>query len=95
LNGELEEEIYMRIPLGFETVDTRCKVYKLKKSLYGLKQSLRAWFKRFSNTLNKFRYKQEQTDHSLIIKLEVDRRRAILILYVDDIIITTIKKLRI
>ena len=37
LNGELEEEIYMKISPDFEKNDTRRKVCKLKKSLYGLK----------------------------------------------------------
>ena len=50
LSGELEEEIYMRIQLGFETENTKGKVCQLKKSLYGLKQSPEAWFKRFSDT---------------------------------------------
>jgi len=88
LNGELEEEIYMRIPLGFETENTKGKVCKLKKSLYGFKQSPRAWFKRFSDTLTKLGYKQEQTYHSLFVKLKPNGRRTTLIVYVDDIIIT-------
>ena len=42
LNGDLAEEVYMEIPLGFETQTTRNKVCKLRRSLYGLKQSPRA-----------------------------------------------------
>ena len=38
LNDELEEEIYMRIPLGFETEGRKGKVCKLKKYLDGFKQ---------------------------------------------------------
>jgi len=57
LNGELEKEIYIRIPPGFEREDTRGKVCRLKKSLYGLEQSPRAWFKRFSDTLHQLEYK--------------------------------------
>ena len=57
LNGELEEEIYMRIPPGFEIENTRGKVCKLNKSLYGVKQSLRVWFKRFSDTIFQLGYK--------------------------------------
>ena len=39
LNGDLDEEIYMAQPRGFEVKDKENLVYKLKKSLYGLKQA--------------------------------------------------------
>ena len=47
LNGDLEEEVYMDAPPSF---DGRFgwKVCKLKKSLYRLKQSPRAWFEKFT-----------------------------------------------
>ena len=38
LNGDLAEEVYMDIPLGFEDDRMKEKVCKLRKSLYGLKQ---------------------------------------------------------
>ena len=42
LNGDLEEEVFIFLPPGFEERMGKDKVCKLKKSLYGLKQSLRA-----------------------------------------------------
>ncbi|XP_022847508.1 uncharacterized protein LOC111370028 [Olea europaea var. sylvestris] len=48
LNGNLEEEVYMEIPSGFNTFARVNKVCKLKKSLYGLKQSPHTWFNRFT-----------------------------------------------
>ena len=44
LNQDLEEEVYMSLPLGFEKKFGEGKVYKLKKSMYSLKQSPGAWF---------------------------------------------------
>jgi len=48
LNGDLEKEIYMSQPTGFKTAGKENMVCKLKKSLYGLKQSPRQWYKRFN-----------------------------------------------
>nr|KYP64460.1 Retrovirus-related Pol polyprotein from transposon TNT 1-94 [Cajanus cajan] len=47
LHGNLEEQIYMSQPDGFLEVGKENHVCLLKKSLYGLKQSLRQWYKRF------------------------------------------------
>uniref|UniRef100_A0A2N9FZT3 Uncharacterized protein n=1 Tax=Fagus sylvatica TaxID=28930 RepID=A0A2N9FZT3_FAGSY len=46
LHGNLEEEIFMVQPEGFKKPGTKNLVYRLKKSLYGLKQSPRQWYKR-------------------------------------------------
>ena len=86
LNGELEEEVYMRLPPGFEKGKT--KVCKLKKALYGLKQSPRAWFNRFGKAVKTYGYVQSQADHTLFHKRSVNEKISILIVYVDDIIVT-------
>ena len=47
LNGELEEKIYMAQPQGFVIKGQERKVCKLKRSIYGLKQSSRQWNLKF------------------------------------------------
>ena len=47
LHGDLEEEIYITQPNGFKVTGKENWVCKLNKSLYGLKQSPRQWYKRF------------------------------------------------
>ena len=49
LNGKLEEEVYIEQPEGFLLSENRDYVCKLKKALYGLKKSPRAWFSRLDN----------------------------------------------
>lgn len=61
---------------------------KLKKSLYGLKQSPRAWFKRLCSVMKQLGYMQSQADHSLFVKHSSEGKKSILLVYVDDMIIT-------
>ncbi|GMI70512.1 hypothetical protein HRI_000720500 [Hibiscus trionum] len=86
LNGELNEEVYMDFPPGFE--GSKGQVCKLKKSLYGLKQSPRAWFNRFAKAMTSRLYIQGQADHTLFYKHTDNGKCCILIVYVDDIILT-------
>ena len=85
LNGDLEEEVYMEVPEGVKAPNNT--VCRLKKSLYGLKQSPRAWFDRFSRVLKKMTFVQGQADHTLFTKHNGEKV-TILIVYVDDIVIT-------
>ena len=78
----------MEIPHGFEGSMTKNQVCKLQKSLYGLKQSPRAWFDRFTKAVLKLGYKQGQADHTLFVKKSHAGKMAILIVYVDDIILS-------
>jgi hypothetical protein len=51
LNGELEEEVYIEQPEGFQLSENTDYVCKLKKALYGLKQAPRAWYSRLDKYL--------------------------------------------
>ncbi|RVX02271.1 Retrovirus-related Pol polyprotein from transposon RE1 [Vitis vinifera] len=88
LNGELKEEVFMTLPPGFCKEKEETRVCKLKKSLYGLKQSPRAWFDRFAKVIKNQGYQQGQSDHTMFFKQSNDGRMTILIVYVDDIILT-------
>ncbi|GJT77536.1 retrovirus-related pol polyprotein from transposon TNT 1-94 [Tanacetum coccineum] len=50
LNGDLQEEVFVSQPEGFEDPDNPTHIYRLKKALYGLNQAPRAWY----DTLSKF-----------------------------------------
>ncbi|RVX10349.1 Retrovirus-related Pol polyprotein from transposon RE1 [Vitis vinifera] len=88
LNGDLEEEVFMSPPPGFEESFGVGKVCKLKKSLYGLKQSPRAWFERLGKVIKHYGYTQSQADHTMFYKHSNEGKVAILIVYVDDIVLT-------
>ncbi|KAE8720956.1 hypothetical protein F3Y22_tig00017808pilonHSYRG00163 [Hibiscus syriacus] len=64
LHGDLDEEIYMTQPDGFKVAEKEEMVCKLEKSLYGLKQSPRQWYKRF----DKFMIGQKYTRSNMIIE---------------------------
>ena len=77
----------MNIPPGFEGKIGN-KVCKLKKVLYGLKQSPSAWFGIFTKVMKEFGYKQSQGDHTLFIRHSAIVGVIALLVYVDDIIMT-------
>ena len=78
----------MDLPSRLETPTNYNKVCKLKKSLYELKQSPQAWFDKFARTIVQHGYFQCQIDHTLSVKFSTWNIIGILILYVDDIILT-------
>jgi hypothetical protein len=85
LHDVLSEKIYMEKPRGF--MQDSSLVYRLKKSLYGLKRDLRAWYAKMDSyllSLNFVRCKSNpnvymiRTSHSLLL----------LVMYLDDLLIT-------
>ena len=86
LNGQLDEEIYMAQPAGFEAKGHERKVCHLKRSIYGLKQSSRQWYLRFHDSITSFGFEMIEEDHCVYLKRS---KRSILILslYVDDILL--------
>ncbi|KAE8699949.1 hypothetical protein F3Y22_tig00110569pilonHSYRG00219 [Hibiscus syriacus] len=68
LHGDLEEQIYMRQPEGFTQPRNEHLVCRLKKSLYGLKQSPRQWYKRFDSYMIKIGYNRCEYDCCVYVK---------------------------
>ncbi|GJU74151.1 putative ribonuclease H-like domain-containing protein [Tanacetum coccineum] len=91
LYGEIDEEVYVTQPKGFEDPHFPKHVYKVVKALYGLHQAPRAWYARLSTFLLKHNYRRGTIDKTLFIKK--NSRDIILVqVYVDDIIFGSTKK---
>ena len=87
LHGDLQEEVYVEQPPGFVAQGEYGKVCRLHKSLYGLKQSPRAWFGKFSQAVEEFGMHKSKSDHSVFYKRSTSGI-ILLVVYVDDIVIT-------
>lgn len=85
LNGLLKEQVFMYPPVGLESCDKN-KVLKLKRAIYGLKQSSRVWYERVYSVLTDLEYKQSEAEPCLFEKKDGDSI-TIVTLYVDDFFI--------
>ncbi|GJR79219.1 putative ribonuclease H-like domain-containing protein [Tanacetum coccineum] len=91
LYGEIEEEVYVTQPKGFEDPYFPKHVYRVVKALYGLHQAPRAWYARLSAFLLQHNYRRGTIDKTLFIKK--DSRDILLVqVYVDDIIFGSTNK---
>lgn len=86
LNGELEEDIYMAQPPGYEQgeADTVCHLHK---ALYGLKQAPRAWHMRLKKELEAMGFTASQADPGLYVKQGA--HAVYLLVYVDDFLVAS------
>jgi transposase InsO family protein len=88
LNPWLEEVIYMDQPKGFVQKGREHLKCKLKKAIYGLRQSGRAWYMDVDALFAREGYTRSHADHSLYIK-QTSAYLVIVVVYVDDLIIMT------
>ena len=86
LNGNLDEDIYMQQPEGYVKKGQEHRVWKLNKSLYGLKQASRSWNIRFDEVIKSYGFEQCQ-DESCVYKKSNGNVVVFLVLYVDDILL--------
>ncbi|GJZ59542.1 putative ribonuclease H-like domain-containing protein [Tanacetum coccineum] len=91
LYGQIEEEVYVCQPPGFEDPDHPDKVYKVVKALYGLHQAPRAWYDTLATYLLSNGFQRGQIDQTLFIKSQKGHILLVQI-YVDDIIFGSTKK---
>eukprot|EP00253_Pinus_taeda_P030379 PITA_30379 len=92
INGFIQEEVYIEQPQGFEVHGKESHVCRLKKALYGLKQVPRAWYLRIDTYLWQLGFTKSEADPNLYF-IVVGEEPLILVLYVDDLIITGAKRL--
>ena len=86
LNENLEEEVYMIQPEGFESKVGSNKVCRLLKSIYGLKQASRSWNIRFDEAIISYDFIKNEDKHCVYKKVS-GSTITFVVLYVDDILI--------
>jgi hypothetical protein len=87
LNGDIEEEFYIKKLDGFVIHEKASHVYKLEKALYGLKHAPRAWYHKIHGYLMSLGFK---IDPKLYYHI-VGENFFILFLYVDELFLTSSK----
>lgn len=95
LHGDLDEEIYMHQPEGYKLEGKENQVCRLRKSLYGLKQSPRQWYKRFDTFMLKKGYSRSKYDCCVYFRKLCGDAYIYLLLYVDDMLIASKSKVEI
>jgi hypothetical protein len=84
LNGELndDERIYMRQPPGYGQGSLVCR---LKKTLYGLKQSGRRWYQKLVDIMTKLRFSRSEVDQAVFYRRDLGKNILIIVkVHVDD-----------
>ncbi|CAA7024341.1 unnamed protein product [Microthlaspi erraticum] len=87
LQGKLDDEVYMTQPPGFVNKDEPQAVCKLRKAIYGLKQTPQAWYNELRTFLLQYGFVNSLADASLFI-YNNNGVLLYMLVYVDDIILT-------
>jgi hypothetical protein len=96
LNTYLKEDeiIYLEQPKGYETKDCKSWVWKLRKTLYGLKQGARNWYEALRQALTELGFTRTKANHGVFYK-EIGKDFIILAVHVDNCMVTGSSKLKI
>ena len=87
LHGKLKEDMYMSQPESNENLKQKDLVSKLNKSLYGLKQSLRCWQKRFDDFTIGINFKISKYNPCVYLREYLNGENIYLLLYIDNLLI--------
>eukprot|EP00253_Pinus_taeda_P006865 PITA_06865 len=97
-DGSVEKFKARFVARGFSQVEgadyegTFAPIARLKKALYGLKQASRAWYSRIDTYLQQLGFTKSEADPNLYF-IVVGEEPLILVLYVDDLIISSAERL--
>ncbi|KAF0711079.1 hypothetical protein AaE_012274, partial [Aphanomyces astaci] len=86
LNGEIDCEVYVKHPPGFDTAKNRRDVFRVLRSVYGLKQAPRLWYQTLATYLRRQGYTQLVKDRCVFTK-QMDGQAVYIGVYVDDLVI--------
>lgn len=86
LYGDIDEEVYMRQPPGYAVRGQEEKVCRLRRSIYGLKQSARCWNQKLFGVLKSMGFVASSADPCLFTAIR-NGVRIYLIVYVDDLLV--------
>ncbi|GAA0183716.1 transmembrane signal receptor [Lithospermum erythrorhizon] len=86
LQGELDEDVFLDQPQGYLVKGMEQQVYKLHKTLYGLKQVPRTWYSKIESHFIKEGFQKCSSEQTLFTKRNAEGRIIIISIYVDDLI---------
>ncbi|KAL6321467.1 hypothetical protein AAG906_018403 [Vitis piasezkii] len=87
LNGNIDETIYM-VQRRTLSLTIQSNLYAIKRSIYGLKQASRQWYRKFDQVITSFGFKENTVDQCIYLKFS-GSKFIILVLYVDDILLAS------
>jgi hypothetical protein len=87
LHWDLEEDIYMQQPWGYEVKGKENLVCRLKKRLYGLMKDPRQWYLNFDRFMTKQSHNRCHSDHCVYFKRLENGSYIFLLLYVDEMLV--------